>query len=73
MKLDKKIYTYGLGLVVIGIVLYLLYYAYNSFKANQGSAEPECKVESDESDDINIDVEIEKLRKAQDRNLKTPS
>jgi hypothetical protein len=71
---EKSVYTYILSGIVVGLIVYLIYYSYTCFYENQDIImEPftENTIKSDPSADSSFDVdsEVDKLNKTQENNL----
>jgi hypothetical protein len=70
----RTIYTYGLSLVVFGLVVCLLYYSYTCFYENQELIidpfiEKTVKTGTDSDKVFDVDGEINKLRRLQEKYL----
>jgi hypothetical protein len=74
-KNNTTVYTYILSFIIVGLILYLLYYSYCCFYNNQENNESfitkpiKTGIDSDKSFDI--ESEISKLRRAQENYLKS--
>ena len=67
----KNIYTYILSFIVVGLVIYLAYYSYTCFYDNQYIIDTitEKSSKTIDEDDFDVDEEVSKLIKLQDKNV----
>ena len=71
---DRTPYTYVLSIIIIGLVVYLLYYSYTCFYENQDLInepfiEKTIKTGIDDDRVFDVDGEVNKLRKLQEKYL----
>jgi len=71
---DRSPYTYVLSIIIIGLVVYLLYYSYTCFYENQDLInepfiEKTIKTGIDDDHVFDVDDEVNKLRQLQEKYL----
>lgn len=71
---DRSVYTYILSAIVVGLVVYLLYYSYSCFYENQDLymepfIEKTVKSGQDADQSFDMDVKVDELKRKQEKYL----